>query len=66
VGRGRRRPNRLAVALFIQVLEGETSETADLVLVIDDADVVRDLGRSVAARLGVLPLVLTDGAEREQ
>jgi CheY-like chemotaxis protein len=41
------------MALFIQVLDGETSEHADLVLVIDDEDVVRDLARSVARRLGV-------------
>jgi hypothetical protein len=41
------------MALFIQVLDGDTSHTADVVLVVDDRRVVKDLGRSLARRLGV-------------
>jgi len=44
-----------AVPLFIVVREGETSDDADDLLVVDDDQLVRTLGSLIASRLGGRP-----------
>src|SRR5262245_20249913 len=52
------------VAFFIVVREGETSDDADDLLVLDDDQLVRTLGSLIARRLGGWPLAAAAPALR--